>query len=450
MTTTESPTTANVQPIAMDPATLDGSMQDFRPLSGPNLIDRIDGFYRWQDQRRNHQLWPYGRSTEAGPKRHAVVYDDAGRKTAGVNFGSQDYLSLSGHPDIKAAARHAIEEYGVHSAGSSVLVGNTSVSLALERRIAQFVEAEHVSLFPTGWAAGFGVIKGLVRPDDHIVIDRLAHACLHEGAQAATRNIHLFGHNDVGDARAKLEAIRAHDVSHGIMIVTEGLFSMNSDTPDLVALQDLAHEFGATLVVDVAHDLGSMGPDGRGHLGLQSMIGKVDLVMGSFSKTFASNGGFVAAKHRRVTEYLRMYASPNIFSNALSPIQCAIVLQAFDIVASPAGQALRSQNTHNVLQLRNQLADNGFETYGAPSPIVCVKMGSEAMARLVSRQLHATGLVANLIEYPGVPKGEARFRLQVMANHTQTDIECAVNRIAEGYRHARSELDGLVSALGIR
>ncbi len=450
MTTTESPTTANAEPIATDPATLNGSMQDFRPLSGPNIIDRVDGFFQWQDRRRDHQLWPYGRSTEAGPRRHVVAYDDAGRKLQGVNFGSQDYLSLSGHPDIKAVARHAIEEYGVHSAGSSVLVGNTSVSLALERRIAQFVDVEHVSLFPTGWAAGFGVIKGLVRPDDHIVIDRLAHACLQDGAQAATRNVHLFGHNDVDAVREKLEAIRADDARNGIMIVSESLFSMNSDTPDLVALQALAHEFGATLVVDVAHDLGSMGPDGRGHLGLQSMIGKVDLVMGSFSKTFASNGGFVAAKHRKVTEYLRMYASPNIFSNALSPIQSAIVLKAFDIVDSPEGQALRSQNLHNVLELRNRLADRGFETYGAPSPIVCVKMGTEAMARLVSRQLHATGLVANLIEYPGVAKGEARFRLQVMANHTESDIDYAVDRIAEGFRHATSELHGLVAELGIR
>jgi 7-keto-8-aminopelargonate synthetase-like enzyme len=121
-------------------------------------------------------------------------------------------------------------------------------------------------------------------------IDRLAHACLQEGEQAATRNIHPFLHNDVDAVRARLDAIRAHDAGNSIMIVSESLFSMNSDTPDLVALQDLAHEFAAPLVVDVAHDVGSMGPGGRGHLGLQSMIGKVDLVMGSFSKTFASNG----------------------------------------------------------------------------------------------------------------------------------------------------------------
>ncbi len=365
---------------------------------------------------------------------------------AGVNFASQDYLSLSGHPEIKAAAREAIDEYGVHSAGSPALVGNTSVSLALERRIAEFVDAEHVSLFPTGCAAGYGIIKGLVRPNDHIVMDRLAHACLQEGAAAATRNVHLFRHNDLDDVRAELEAIRAQDTEHGILLVTESLFSMDSDTPDLAVLQDLADGFMATLVVDVAHDLGSMGPTGRGHLELQGALGKVDLVMGSFSKTFASNGGFVASKHRRVTEYLRYYSSPNTFSNALSPIQAAIVLRAFDIVDSPEGAELRQKSMTNIQLLRNRLAQAGFDTYGDPSPIVCVAMGNEGVARLVSRRLHATGLVANLVEFPAVAKGKARFRLQVMANHTEDDIVHAVNRIADGYRQACAELAAIDAA----
>jgi 7-keto-8-aminopelargonate synthetase-like enzyme len=426
-----------------DPATLTGSMQDFRNLTGDDIIDRLDGFYRWQDLRRDYGLWPLGRATETGPKRHAKVFDDSGRQMAGVNFASQDYLSLSDHPEIKAAARAAIDEYGVHSAGSPALVGNTSLSLALERKIAGFVDAEYVSLFPTGWAAGYGVVKGLVRPTDHIVMDRLAHACLQEGAFAATRNVHLFRHNDLADVEAELHAIRSHDPDHAIVIVTEALFSMNSDTPDIAKLQELASEFGATLILDVAHDLGSIGPNGRGHLELQGMIGKVDLVMGSFSKTFASNGGFVAAKHRRVTEYLRYYSSPNTFSNALSPIQAAVVLKAFDIVGSAEGAELRRKSMTNILQLRAHLGSAGFDIYGEPSPIVCVKMGTEGLARLVSRQLHANGLVANLVEYPAVAKGQARFRLQVMANHTESDIVCAVTKIAEGYREASVELSRL-------
>ena len=259
----------------------------------------------------------------------------------GVNFASQDYLSMNANPAIAEAARQAIETYGVHSAGSPALVGNTSASIALEKKIAEFLGMEQVVLYPTGWAAGFGVIKGLVRPNDHIVMDALSHACLQEGAQAATDNISLFRHNNIEDCRKKLAAVREKDRENGILVVTEGLFSMDSDTPDIAALQALAHEFGATLVVDVAHDLGCLGEDGRGHIGMQQMIGKVDVVMGSFSKTFASNGGFVACRTRGVKEYLRYYSSPCTFSNALSPVQAEIVLKAFEIIESDEGARLR-------------------------------------------------------------------------------------------------------------
>src|SRR3984893_673554 len=260
----------------------------------------------------------------------------------GVNFASQDYLSLSSNSGIKQTAKDTIERCGVHSAGSPALVGNTSHSVALERKVADFLQMEEAVLYPTGWAAGFGVVKGLVRSADHVVMDVLSHSCLQEGAHAATTNIHLFRHLDNEYCRNILTKIRSKDKENGILVVTEGLFSMDSDTPDLAALQRLCHEFNATLVVDVAHDLGCLGEDGRGHIGMQNMLGKIDLVMGSFSKTFASNGGFVACKSRAVKEYLRFYSAPATFSNALSPAQAATVLKSLAIVDSPTGLALRA------------------------------------------------------------------------------------------------------------
>ena len=289
-------------------------------------------FIKWQNLRRKNDLWPFSRSTEAGPETVCSAQDDRGNKMRGVNFASQDYLSLSAHSAIKTTAKETIDRCGVHSAGSPALVGNTSHSVALERKIADFLRMEEVVLYPTGWAAGFGVIKGLVRSADHVVMDMLAHSCLQEGASAATHNVHMFRHLDTEYCRNILTKIRAKDKENGILVVTEGLFSMDSDTPDLAALQKLCHEFNATLVVDVAHDLGSFGEDGRGHIGIQNMLGKVDLVMGSFSKTFASNGGFVACKSRAVKEYLRFYSAPATFSNALSPVQAATILKAFEIV----------------------------------------------------------------------------------------------------------------------
>lgn len=412
---------------------LTGSVRDYREPHGPDLLDRVDRFFRWQDLRRQHHLWPYSRSTEQAPGTFCSGRDDTGAPFAGINFGSQDYLSLASHPAIKEAAKEAIDEYGVHSAGSPAFLGSTQYSLALERTIADFLGMQHIVLYPTGWAAGFGVIKGLVRPSDHVVIDALAHSCSQEGAAAATRNVHSHRHLDVDSARRHLTRIRAHDTENAILVVTESLFSMDSDTPDIAALQDLCREFRATLMVDVAHDLGNLGDDGRGHLGLQQMIGRVDIVMGSFSKTFTSNGGFVACNSASVREYLKYYSAPQTFSNALSPVQAATVLKAFDIITSSEGRALRAQLMTNIRHLRTTLDQAGFEVLGEPSAIVPVLMHAEGLARLVARRLPTLGVVTNLVEYPAVAKGSARFRFQVMATHSRKNIDEAVDRLRIAY-----------------
>lgn len=424
---------------------LAGSMRDFRVPGGANLSQRGDAFYAWQNNRRENGLWPFSRSTEAGPGAVCAAADDRGNAIRGVNFASQDYLSLSSHPAIKDVAVETVRTYGVHSAGSSALVGNTNLSVALERRLADYLQMEDAIVYPTGWAAGYGIIKGLVRASDHIVMDTLSHVCLQEGANAATRNIHQFRHLDVEHCRTKLAAIRAKDTEHGILVVTEGLFSMDSDTPDIAAMQDLCHEFGATLVVDVAHDFGALG-DGTGHIGVQNMLGKVDLVMGSFSKTFASNGGFVACKSRALKEYLRFYSPSSTFSNALSPMQAAVVIKALDIIQSEEGRALRASLMKNVHLLRSELSENGFDYYGDPSAIVAVKMGSEGLARLVSRRIPELGLLANLVEYPAVAKGAARFRMQVMAGHQPENIKAAAVILREAFAAAQEDLTMLTTA----
>ena len=211
-----------------------------------------------------------------------------------------------------------------------------------------------------------------------------------------------------------------------------------------MSLQELCNQFNATLMVDVAHDLGCLGEDGRGHVGIQKMLGKIDIVMGSFSKTFASNGGFVACPSRSVQQYLRYFSTPGAFSNALSPIQAAVALKSFEIVDSSEGRQLRRALMNNILALRSGLQEAGLEVYGDPSAIVGVKMGTEATARLVSRKLIDLGLVANMVEYPAVPRGAARFRLQVMANHTAPQIETAVACMKEAFQIAALELETIL------
>ena len=420
-------------------AALTGSLRDFRAPEGPDLIGRIAGFYEWQDLRRQHELWPYARSTSTAPKARCEARSDTGEAFSGINFASQDYLSLSSHPAVKAAAIKAIGEYGVHSAGSAALLGNTANSLLLEAGLSAFLGGREIVLYPTGWAAGYGSVQGFVRANDHVVMDILAHSCLQEGAKAATQNIHYHGHLNLEALARKLERIRTNDRDNGILVVTESLFSMHSDTPDLRAMRGLCDEFNATLLVDCAHDLGSIGDDGLGHLGLQNAMDCADIIIGSFSKTFGSNGGFIAVKSRATAEYLKYYSATHTFSNALSPVQCASVLAALDIVRSEEGRLLRRKLMDNILYLRAEMTRAGLETLGDPSPIVPVRLGLEGVGRFASRHLMAMGGIANLVEYPAVPQGGARFRFQVMASHTREDIDQVVHILAKAMRDADLE-----------
>lgn len=414
---------------------LSGSLRQYRDPRGPDVLSRVEPFFDWEDMRRQHGFWPYSRATDTAPQPVCTVKDDAGRPIHGVNFASQDYLNLASHPAIKEAAKAAIDQFGVHSAGSGAFLGNTKYSLALERTISEFLQLEHALLYPTGWAAGYGVIRGLIRADDHVVIDALAHNCLQDGALAATPNVHLHRHLSLPSVRRVLNQIRSRDSRNGILVVTESLFSMHSDTPDIRAMQELCHEFGARLLIDVAHDLGSLGEDGRGQIGRQKMTGKVDLVMGSFSKTFASNGGFVACNSAAAHEYLRYFGSSGTFSNALSPVQAATVLKAFDIVSSEDGGSLRAELMRNSLYLRGALVSEGLEVLGEPSAIVSIKIDDEAFARIVSQRLGSLGIIANLVEYPAVNRGSSLFRLQVMAKHTLDHID----RFLSAWRMALGE-----------
>ena len=420
-------------------AALTGSLRDFRAPEGPDLISRVSGFYQWQNLRREHELWPYARSTATAPQARCEARSDTGEAFSGINFASQDYLSLSSHPAIKAAAIQAITDYGVHSAGSAALLGNTANSLLLEQGLSSFLGGREIVLYPTGWAAGYGSVQGFVRANDHVVMDILAHSCLQEGAKAATQNIHYHGHLNLEALARKLERIRANDQANGIMVVTESLFSMHSDTPDLLAMRALCDEFNATLLVDCAHDLGSIGDDGLGHLGLQNAMGAADVIIGSFSKTFGSNGGFIAVKDKATAEYLKYYSATHTFSNALSPVQAATVLCALNIVRSEEGRVLRRKLMDNILYLRAEMTRAGLETLGDPSPIVPVRLGLEGVGRFASRHLMAMGGIANLVEYPAVPQGGARFRFQVMASHTREDIDQVVAILAKAMRAADLE-----------
>ena len=405
--------------------------------TGADLTAKATAFTEWFDDSVRSGGFAYSKRLTRAPGPDCPLRYADGKIHTGYNFSSQDYLGLATHPEITQAACRAITRFGVHSAGPTALAGGMDLADELETAIGEHLDMPYVTLFPSGWAAGYGVTRGLVRSNDHVIIDVLAHNCLQEGAAAATRNLHYFRHLNVQHARDKLAAIRANHADSGILLITESLFAVDASAPDLVALQSMCREFGAMLLVDVSHDLGCSGPDGTGQLGLQGRHGRGDLAMGSFAKTFASNGGFVATHRRAIREYFRYHSPTNAFSTALAPAQLAVVLAALRIVRSGEGERRRAGLLAAVHALRGSLVARQIEVLGQPAAIVPAMIGHDEVARLAAKLAAEAGVLANLFEYPVVARNAARFRLQVMSGHDPADCEAAARCVADAIERAR-------------
>jgi 7-keto-8-aminopelargonate synthetase-like enzyme len=407
---------------------------------GTNIELRSRPFHDWLQVRRSVGVWPYSRVLLSKVQPRVQIGDERGADPRWcINFGSQDYLGLAQHEAIRQTAIEAIREVGVHSAGSPALGGRTKRLFALEDSISKLLGKDACVIYSAGWAAGFGVISGLVRKHDIIVMDCLSHNCLQEGARHATSNVLKFAHNSPCDLERALKDARGRDSKCGLFVVIESLYSMDSDSPNLAEFVEITKRYSGILIIDVAHDFGCMGRKGLGLLESVEHSKQPDIVMGSFSKTFAANGGFVAASEP-VIDYLRVHSAPAVFSNAISPMQTAVVSKCIEIIFSPEGETLRSKLFDAIFRLRRQMESHALELAGTPSPIVPVFVGDEYVARLTARNIREKGLVANLVEFPAVPRGKARFRLQVMPSHSETAITEAARILAESKAEAQITL----------
>ncbi len=425
------------------PSSLQGSALDFLHADGVDLLQRLEPAYQWCEARLAAGYDSYQKVIESpvGTEVRARLRD--GTLISGLNFASQDYLSLSSAPEVHQAAIDAVARYGVHSAGSAALMGITHLSHLLEQELAEFTGYEDCTVFPIAWAAGYGLITTLVRATDHVLIDLLAHACLQEGARNSTSNVHRFPHLSNRAVERRLRRLRSASPDAGILVVTESVFSMDSDSPDLAELQALCHAYQATLLVDCAHDFGALGENGLGVLEEQGMAGKVDLLMGSFSKALASPGGFVCSNSASLKWGLRYTCGPSTFTNAMTPLQAAIVRASLAIVRSEQGTTRRRRLLANVIHFRERLTDLGYVVLGRPTAVIPVVLGDVAYGRILTKHALRLGAIVNLVEYPAVSAKSSRWRLQVMADHTREQLDQFIDILALAERDATRERGSL-------
>lgn len=404
--------------------TLTSSQYDAQARS---LCARWHPLIAWQDARIGAGLHPQGRVAMSRTATKMMALDPAGRPLSGINFASQDYLSLSQHPALHAAVGVSAGRCGLHANGSPPLMGLSTPLIALETRVAQFLRLPEAAVFASGAEANRAAVRTLIRAGDHVVIDAGAHSAFFEAARAITRHVHRTPPASADAVERRLRRLHRENPKAGLLVVTSAVAAFSADIPDLAVLADLCREHGATLLVDVAHDLGAMGPTGRGVLELQAVLARVDVVTGSFAKCFGSNGGFVASRDPALKPALRFSRAGQGGSSALSPLQAAVILAAFDIVESPEGAVRRQRLMANVLRLRNHLMADGFVLMGRSAPFVPVRLESLPIARQITAAVEAEGALVTLLENPAVAGHAPRWRLQLMADHSTAEIDHFAN-----------------------
>jgi 8-amino-7-oxononanoate synthase len=339
-----------------------------------------------------------------------------------VNFASNDYLGLSQHPSVKAAAKDAIDQFGSGSGASRLVTGTESPHTKFEEEIAAFKGAEGALLFSTGYAAALGTIPSLVGPGDVVILDKLAHACLIDGAKLSGASLRIFPHNNVAKLKQHLIWARQAKPQGKTLIVTESLFSMDGDFADLAAIADLKMEFEALLLVDEAHATGVIGPRGAGSIAARGLARQVDVQMGTLSKALGASGGFICGS-KTLIQILVNRARSFIYSTALPPASAASASAALEIVRTDEGDALRSRLRRNVCLLVESLAPGLAPGPGPISPIFPLLLGPEEEALHLAETLLIQGFLVPAIRYPTVARGSARLRITLSASHTLEQIQ---------------------------
>jgi len=365
-------------------------------------------------------LYPYYRVISSA--QDPVVTHD-GREL--VMLGSNNYLGLANDPEVKEAAAMALALYGTGCAGSRLLNGTLDVHVQLEGRLAEFMRREAALIFATGFQVNLGVLSCLLDRSDIAYLDALDHACIIDGCRLGFGKSHKFRHNDMQDLEQKLQNAPP---DRGKLIVVDGVFSMEGDIAPLPQLVELKQRYGARLMVDDAHGLGVFGENGRGtpeHFGVEP---EIDLVMGTFSKSLAAVGGFVAGD-RYVIEHIKHTARAEIFSAAPPPASMAAALKALEIVEREPER--RKRLWENTEYMQRELTGLGFDTGHSSSPVIPILVGEDITAYKMTIRLGQEGVFVNPVVSPAVPPGRAMIRTSYMATHAREHLDRSLEALAE-------------------
>jgi glycine C-acetyltransferase len=356
-----------------------------------------------------------------GPCEPISRYD--GREV--INLASNNYLGLANHPKLKEAAIAATREFGVGSGAVRTISGTMVMHTELERRIAAFKNVEACVVFQSGFTANAGTVSAVLGKDDHIISDELNHASIIDGCRLSRAKIHVFRHADAADAEAKLAALDG--VPGRKLLITDGVFSMDGDIGPLPALVELAGRYGAIMMVDDAHASGVLGRNGRGTVDHFGLHGRVDIQVGTLSKSIGVLGGYVCGS-RDLIDYLHHRARPFLFSTSHPPAVTAACLAAFDLLEQePERIAALWEHTRYFQAELNRL---GFHTGRTETPITPILVGDARTAHAFSAALFENGLLATGIGFPTVPEGKARIRTIVTATHTRAHLDRALEILA--------------------
>ncbi len=383
-------------------------------LGGRDLFARAHNWLVYE-QFAESGLYPYFQPLE---ENQGPVARYQGREV--LMLGSNNYLGLTTHPRVREAAIEAVKKYGTSMTGSRFLNGTITLHEELEAKLALFLDKPAALVFTTGYQANLGMLTALINKEAVAVVDRFAHASIHDGCRLMEGETIKFKHNDLGDLEKILSEI---DPDRGALLFVDGVYSMEGDLAPLPEIVRLAKKYHIRLAVDDAHGVGVMGPGGRGTCHYYGLENEVDLIDGTFSKSLASIGGFVAGD-KKVIDFIKHFGRPMIFSASLAPACAAAANAALDILMEEPHRADRVRA--NALALKKGLSEIGYNTGQTEAAIVPVVIGDTLKTFLIWKELLDEGVYTNPILYPAVAKGNEMLRTSTLATHTQDHLSRAL------------------------